>query len=134
MLLRAFLIGVVLSVAPVGVSQAATDPTVPPITANPFLPDDRGISDCISALPKPGCGSEERGGWRQGLILIALVGGLSVIGWRIAAGAKRNGQVAAARLAAAEARDAARAGARPASVDPPGPPPPSTLPDAPHPR
>jgi hypothetical protein len=85
-LLRAFLIGVVLSIAPVGATHAATDPTVPPVTANPFLPEDRGISDCISALPKPGCGSEERGGWHQGLILVALVGGLSVIGWRIVAG------------------------------------------------
>jgi hypothetical protein len=99
-LLRAFLIGVVLSVAPVapvlsvtsaaGAVPAAADPTVPPVTANPFLPEDRGISDCISALPKPGCGSEERGGWRQGLILVALVGGLSVIGWRIVAGVRRT--------------------------------------------
>lgn len=88
MLLRAFLIGVVLSVAPVGTAAASTPEPAPPITANPFLPEDRGIGECISALPKPGCGSEERGGWHQTLILLALVGGLSVIGWRIVAGVR----------------------------------------------
>ena len=46
------------------VAAAAPDDT-PPITVNPFLPDDRGISECISAVPKPGCGSKERGGWHQ---------------------------------------------------------------------
>lgn len=112
MLLRAFLIGVVLSVAPVGISQAATDPTLPPVTANPFLPEDRGISDCISALPKPGCGSEERGGWRQGLVLVALVGGLSIIGWRIVAGARRT--------EGNRDSDSANDGERPASSSSPG--------------
>ena len=113
----AFLIGVVLSVAPVigRAAHAATDPTVPPITANPFLPDDRGISECISALPKPGCGSEERGGWHQGLILLALVGGLSVIGWRIVAGASATVR---SRRALAPPRPGRRPhGARPEAVD-----------------
>jgi hypothetical protein len=71
---------------PPAAQPGTVDP--PPITVNPFIPEDRGISDCISALPKPGCGSEARGGWRQGLILLALIGGLSVIGWRIVAGVR----------------------------------------------
>ena len=77
---------------------AATPDDTPPITVNPFLPDDRGISECISAVPKPGCGSKERGGWHQQLVFLALVGGLAFIGWRIVAGARRNGRANSARL------------------------------------
>lgn len=61
----------------------------PPVTFNEFLPEDRGLGECISALPRPGCGSEARGGWRQGLVLLAIVVGLTIIGWRIVAGARR---------------------------------------------
>ena len=37
----------------------------------PFFPDDTtvNITDCVSALPRPECGSRERGGWRQGVRL-----------------------------------------------------------------
>jgi hypothetical protein len=43
-------------------------------------------------LERPGCGSEERGGWRQGLILLAVVGGLTVVfGNVIRSNRKRNG-------------------------------------------
>jgi len=52
-------------------------------TINPFLPTERGLGDCISALPKPGCGSEARGGWRQWLVLLTMVTGLTFIGWRV---------------------------------------------------
>lgn len=69
------------------------DPPTPP-TINEFIPEDRSIGDCISALPKPGCGSEARGGWRQSLILVAILGGLGFIGWRV---------VRSARLARAHA-------------------------------
>jgi hypothetical protein len=94
-LLRAFLVGLVLTattaagLAP-SASAAAPDPTSPPVSVNPFIPEDRSISECVSALPKPGCGSEERGGVHQYLVLAALVGGLSFVGWRIVAGTRRN--------------------------------------------
>jgi len=72
-------------------------PTVPAATAaapddtvNEFLPEDRSIGDCISAAPRPGCGSKSQGGWHQYLVLIALVAGLGVIGWRIVAGVRTN--------------------------------------------
>ena len=100
----------------------ATPDETPPITVNPFLPDDRGISECISAVPKPGCGSEERGGWHQQLVFLALVGGLAFIGWRIVAGARRNGRANAARLQTAAGTAAP---VEPSPVD--GPPPPATL-------
>lgn len=94
-LLRAFLVSAVLTVAPAASGPspalaAAPVSTTPPVTANPFIPEDRSITECVSALPKPGCGSEERGGWHQYLVFIALVGGLSVIGWRIIAGVRRG--------------------------------------------
>jgi hypothetical protein len=101
---------------------AATPDDTPPITVNPFLPDDRGISECISAVPKPGCGSEERGGWHQQLVFLALVGGLAFIGWRIVAGARRNSRANAARLQTATGTAAP---VEPSPVD--GPPPPATL-------
>ncbi|MET0325926.1 MAG: hypothetical protein ABW219_11925 [Ilumatobacteraceae bacterium] len=55
---------------------------VTPITDNEFIPD-RDLDDCVSALPQPGCGSEERSGWRQWAIFGLLVGALAFIGWRI---------------------------------------------------
>lgn len=101
-------------------AAAAPDET-PPITVNPFLPDDRGISECISAVPKPGCGSKERGGWHQQLVFLALVGGLAFIGWRIVAGARKNGRANAARLQSG----AGTAAAEPSPAN--GPTPPATL-------
>ncbi len=70
--------------------QPATAPDdAPPPTINEFIPEDRAIGDCISALPKPGCGSEARGGWRQSLILLAILGGLGFIAWRVVRSARR---------------------------------------------
>jgi hypothetical protein len=63
------------------------DDTTPAASAseNPFLPDDTSVNlgDCVSALPRPECGSKERGGWRQLVVFGAVVGGLGVIGTRI---------------------------------------------------
>jgi hypothetical protein len=64
-------------------------PTPPPVTVNEFLPEDRNLSDCISAIPKPGCGSDARGGWHQTLVFVAIMLGLVLIVWRIVAGARR---------------------------------------------
>ena len=68
--------------------QAPGDVPTPP-TVNEFIPEDRSIGECISALPKPGCGSEARGGWRQSLILVAIMGGLGFIAWRVVRSARR---------------------------------------------
>ena len=56
---------------------------------NEFIPADRPISECISAIPKPGCGSEARGGWRQSLVLLAILAGIALIVWRIVASARK---------------------------------------------
>jgi hypothetical protein len=78
--------------APAAVSAGLgpDDPPPPPVTVNEFIPEDRDLSDCLSALPKPGCGSEARGGWRQTAVLGAILLGLGVVGWRISVGLRAN--------------------------------------------
>ena len=73
---------------------SAPPPTDPGGTAdNPFVPEDKDLTECVSAVPKPGCGSEARGGWRQGLVFAVLVVGLGLIGWRITRAVRRNRQL-----------------------------------------
>jgi len=67
--------------------------TVPGALDNEFVPTDRDISECISAIPRPGCGSDARGGWRQSLVLVAILAGLALIAWRIVAGARKGRRV-----------------------------------------
>ncbi len=88
--------------APTGVALAAASEQAPPATpppapTNDFLPEDRSIGECISAVPKPGCGSEARGGWRQSLVLLAILVGLALIVWRIVASARRAREEQTAR-------------------------------------
>ena len=68
--------------------------------ANEFLPADRSISECISAIPKPGCGSKARGGWHQTLVLLAILAGLALITWRIVVGARKAKAAQDRRVAA----------------------------------
>ena len=89
--LKRLLVCAVVSIAPlavVGSSALATTPPAPPVT-NDFMDLDRDVSECISAMPKPGCGREpttsgDRGGAMQlalfGIILVAMAG----IGTRVA--------------------------------------------------
>lgn len=71
---------------------ADLDTPRPPITANEFFPEDRDLTSCIGVLERPGCGSEERGGWRQALTLLAVVGGLAIVfGNVVRSVRKRNG-------------------------------------------
>ena len=62
----------------------------PTVTYNDFIPEERDLSDCISAIPKPGCGSDAKGGWRQMLVLGLVVTGLGFIGWRVVTGARKD--------------------------------------------
>ncbi len=72
------------------------DPTTPTTTelvvdeANPFLPEDRDLTDCVGTMQRPGCGSEARGGWHQDLVAIAMVGGLLIVFGRVAWGVRRS--------------------------------------------
>jgi NADH:ubiquinone oxidoreductase subunit 6 (subunit J) len=90
----ALLVVGLLAAAPAGADAAP--PATAPVPAAPgageavgsainndFIPPDVDLSECISANPRPGCGSENRSGWRQYLILAALLVGVVVIAWRI---------------------------------------------------
>jgi hypothetical protein len=87
------------SPAAVRVATAATPPDqpVPPSTASPFLPERENVTDCLSSLPPPDCGSEERGGPGQWLAFGALLLGMAFIGWRIARGVRRRDREMSAR-------------------------------------
>jgi hypothetical protein len=83
------------------------DDTTPP-TINEFYPEDRALSDCLSAVPKPGCGSKARGGWHQTLVFLTIVGGLLFILWRVVASSRsaRRARATGPRMpAATTARD-----------------------------
>jgi TRAP-type C4-dicarboxylate transport system permease small subunit len=67
---------------------------------NEFIPVDRDISECISAIPKPGCGSKARGGWHQTLVLLAILAGLALITWRIVVAARKAKAAQDRRVAA----------------------------------
>ena len=81
-------------------SALATAPPVDPNTptttelvvdeANPFLPENRDLSECVGALQRPGCGSENRGGWHQNLVAIVMVAGLLIVFGRVAWGVRRS--------------------------------------------
>ena len=100
--MRVVLVSVLLTLGTIGVSHQrtaeaasppATEPpasTVPDSTINEFIPEERAIGDCISAVPKPGCGSESRSDWHQWLVLIAVAGGMAFVAWRVVAGVRHG--------------------------------------------
>jgi hypothetical protein len=63
--------------------------------ANPFLPENRDLTDCVGMLQRPGCGSEARGGWHQNAVAIVMVTGLLIIFGRVAWGVRRSQKNAA---------------------------------------
>lgn len=71
------------------VTPPITDPA-PVSTINEFIPEDRDLTECISAVPKPGCGSEARTSWEQGALLVVLVVALAFIAWRVIRAARRK--------------------------------------------
>jgi hypothetical protein len=100
--LARLLVAAVVSVAlgAGGVPQASVvasepEPPAAPTTVNDFYPAERDISDCLSVLPKPGCGSEARGGWAQTAVFGAIMVGLAVIATRIVIGLRRRDAVMA---------------------------------------
>jgi hypothetical protein len=74
------------------------EPTVPATVpdeivvdeANPFLPENRDLTECIGMLQRPGCGSEARGGWHQNAVAIVMIAGLLLVFGRVAWGVRRS--------------------------------------------
>jgi hypothetical protein len=100
--LAAALAAVLLAAPGSAVTQDTTEPTqttvaadqsAPSATDNPFLPENENVSDCLSALPPPDCGSEDRGGSGQYFAFGAMLLGMAFIGWRIARGVRRRDRV-----------------------------------------
>ena len=58
--------------------------------ANPFLPENRDLTDCVGTLQRPGCGSEARGGWHQNAVAIVMISGLALVFGRVAWGIRRG--------------------------------------------
>ncbi|MGA9275907.1 hypothetical protein [Ilumatobacter sp.] len=69
-------------------AAGAGDP--PPVTVSDFFPEENNLTDCLGLVERPGCGSEERGGWAQNVIFVLLVLGLGFIFWRVFVGVRRN--------------------------------------------
>jgi hypothetical protein len=85
----------------VALGAAPNAPDPPPVTTGPpqigdneFLPEDADLTECVGLLQRPGCGSEERGGWRQLVVFALLIGGLAVVfgrvGWSMRSRASRT--------------------------------------------
>ena len=64
--------------------------TQPPITANPFFPEERNVTDCIGVLERPGCGNENRGGWRQYAVLGVIAVGLLIVFGNVVRGVRQR--------------------------------------------
>jgi len=89
----AVLIAAVAVVAPsAGVAWASTPPTSPangaPVATNDLLPDNNDVTNCIGTAEPANCGSKARADGHTYLVFIALILGLTFIGWRIARGVK----------------------------------------------
>jgi hypothetical protein len=59
------------------------EPPPTTIVDNEFIPRDRDLTECVSALPKPDCGSTSKGDWHQTAVMGVVACGLAFIGWRI---------------------------------------------------
>jgi hypothetical protein len=81
---------IALSGAPAMASTPPPNPPPPTLVDNPFIPEDQNLTDCVSALPRPGCGTAEQGGWRQELVFGLVLAGGAFIAWRLVRSVRRR--------------------------------------------
>ena len=91
-------VALVLALGAGPVAASSDDPPPTPSTVNDFIPEERDLSDCISALPKPDCGSDSHGGWRQGVVLALVLGGMIAIAVRVTVAVRRRDAEKAAQV------------------------------------
>ena len=72
------------SLAEDAAAPSATGSSGSGIADNVFLPEGQDVTDCVGTLERPNCGSSQKGGWRQYLVMLALVLGVAFIAWRVA--------------------------------------------------
>jgi hypothetical protein len=88
--------GLLLGPALVTVVQATSaTQTAPPVTpdpaalsSNPFIPEDANLGDCVSSMPRPDCGTDQRSGYHQYITFIILLLATIFIGWRVTLGVR----------------------------------------------
>jgi hypothetical protein len=81
---------VLATAEPPATVPAPAGPAAPAVSDNPFLPENENLTECISSLPGPNCGSKARGGWRQTVVFAVVVTALIAIGARIVYGVRRR--------------------------------------------
>lgn len=94
--LRLLLLGVV-ALAVVGLAGCGTpivrgsSPVIEtPTTDNEFIPTDQNLSDCVGTLERPNCGSNSKEDAHMYITFAVLMGGMALIGWRIAVAVRRR--------------------------------------------
>ena len=75
-------------------APSTTQLTATTVLDNDFIPTDANLSDCISGVPRPGCGSDAKGGWRQALVFGVVVAGMVVVAWRLVRAVRGGRRVA----------------------------------------
>lgn len=85
----AVVVWVALMTLALAAPAGAQEPSGPPTSA-PF-----DLDDCVSAIPKPGCGTEptssgDRGGWAQYAVFGVMVAGLAVVGTVVVRSTRRT--------------------------------------------
>ncbi len=90
MLAAVIVVGGLLGGAVVSAQELGPDDL--PITTvfNDFYPTDRDLSDCLSVLPRPGCGSAARSGWPQLVVFGLILVGVGAVATRVIVSARRN--------------------------------------------
>lgn len=107
--LRLALASVAVAVVLGSAGPASAGTTVPidtppldsaPIATNDFIPDNANLGDCVSSLPRPGCGSEARSSTGQQLTFGVLLLATVLIGWRIVRSVRQRDSAADQQIAA----------------------------------
>jgi hypothetical protein len=69
-------------------TSVSSSSSAPPDTINDFIPEDVDLGDCISALPRPECGTDSKGDWRFYVVMGVMLAGMGFIAWRITKGVR----------------------------------------------
>jgi hypothetical protein len=89
-----------MAMAPAVHATASTPPPAPPPTTvfNDLLPENNPVSNCVGTAEQANCGSKARADGHTYLVFLALTGGLTFIGWRIARGVRAGDAARASGL------------------------------------
>ena len=72
------------------VVRGSSGAIAPATTDNDFIPTDQNLTDCVGTLEKPNCGSTNKNDAHMYLTFGVLMGGMALIGWRIAVAIRKR--------------------------------------------